>query len=107
MASVTTDIPDDETVERTFSTSMLISAIRCTLTYVILPIVLPFLGLAAGVGAWIGVVISVVAITANVISIRRFWRADHRFKKHMTVIHVAMIGLLSALFVLDLNTILS
>lgn len=86
---------------------MLISAIRCTLTYVILPIALPFLGLAAGVGAWIGVVISVVAIAANIISIRRFWRADHRYKKHMTVIHVAMIGLLSTLFVLDFNTIIS
>jgi hypothetical protein len=63
--------------------------------------------LAAGVGAWIGVVISVVAIAANIISIRRFWRADHRYKKHMTVIHVAMIGLLSTLFVLDFNTIIS
>ena len=107
MASVTTDIPDDETVERTFSVSMLISAIRCTLTYVILPIVLPFLGLASGVGSWLGIVISVVAIAANVISIRRFWRADHRFKIHMTVIHVLMIGLLVALFIYDLNNIVS
>ena len=31
----------------------------------------------SGVGPWIGLLISVIAIVAIVMSIRRFWRADH------------------------------
>lgn len=37
-----------------FQKSMLISAVRCTLTYVVFPFVLPAVGFATGVGPWLG-----------------------------------------------------
>ena len=91
--------------ERAFSVSILISAIRCTLTYVVLPFALPLLGLAPGVGPVLGITIGVVAIAANVFSIRRFWRARHPWRVPITVLHVAVIGLLLVLIVLDLNAL--
>jgi hypothetical protein len=92
---------------RGFSRSILISAIRCTLTYIVLPFVTPIIHLAPGVGPVVGVVVGVVAMASNVFSIRRFWRADHRWKKPITVLHVLVIGLLTVLMYRDLVELLS
>jgi len=88
--------------ERLFSRSIVISGIRCVLAYLILPFATPFIGLAPGVGAGFGLVIGLVAIVANVFSIRRFWRADHRWKKPVTFLHVCVIALLVVLVVRDI-----
>lgn len=91
----------DGTAERLFSKSIVISGIRCVLAYLILPFATPFIGLAPGVGAGFGLIIGLVAIAANLFSIRRFWRADHRWKIPVTVIHVSVIALLVVLAVQD------
>jgi hypothetical protein len=87
---------------KAFSLSVLISGIRCTLTYVVFPWLLPFLGLAAGVGSAIGLVVGVVAIVFNVLSIRRVWRTDFRLKWPVTVFNSTIILMLLVLFALDL-----
>jgi len=87
--------------ERTFSISIAISATRCTLTYVLIPWIFPFLGATTGVGPIVGVIVGVAAIVANVFSIRRFHRADHRWKWQMTVINSLVIALVTYLVVLD------
>ncbi len=88
--------------ERVFSSSIVISGIRCVLTYLIFPFVAPLVGLAPGIGAGFGLVIGLFAIGANVFSIRRFWRADHRLKMPVTALHVAVIVLLVFLAVRDI-----
>ena len=66
--------------ENAFSTSVVISAVRCLLTYVILPIGGPILGLTGSVGPVLGLVVGTVSAVAIVASIRRFFRADHRWR---------------------------
>ena len=63
---------------RAFQTSVLVAAVRCLLTYIVLPFVLPFIGLAAGVTPVVGAVIGMIAVGCIISSMRRFWRADHR-----------------------------
>ena len=92
--------------ERAFSMSMLVSAVRCTLTYVVLPFVTPFIGLAPGVGPVLGITIGTVAIAANVFSLRRFWRTGHRLRRPITVLHVGVITLLLVLIARDLNELI-
>ncbi len=92
--------------ERTFSISIAISAVRCTFTYVLIPWVFPFLGETTGVGPTLGAVVGVAAIIANVFSIRRFHRADHRWKWHMTFISVAVIALLVFLVGIDITDLI-
>ncbi len=96
---------DSEDAESVFSKSILISAVRCVLTYVIFPFVAPLIGLA-GVGPWVGIALSLVAIYFNVYSIHRFWSTDHRFKKPMSALNVGVIILVTVLLVLDVQQVL-
>jgi hypothetical protein len=93
--------------QRAFNMSIIVSGIRCTLAYVVLPFITPLIGLAPGVGPAIGIPVAAVAIVANVVSIRRFWRAQHPWRKPITVLHVAVIAFMIVLIVLDTRTLLT
>ena len=88
--------------QRAFSTSILVSATRCLLTYIVLPFLAPALGLAAGVGPAVGIPIGIVAIGCNILTIRRFWAADHRWRWAYTAIALTVIALLLVLMVEDI-----
>ena len=81
--------------------SLLISMARCLLTYVFLPFVAPIFGFGLGVAPIVGVVVGLVAIVANVASVRRFWRADHRYRWHYTVLASVIVVALIWLIVVD------
>ncbi len=100
------DVVAEEEAQRTFSTSVVISAIRCLLTYVLFPFVAPIVGIASGVGSTIGVVTSIVGIAANVWSIHRFHSSNHPWRWPITAINVGIIVLLSILLVIDLTDLL-
>jgi hypothetical protein len=82
---------------------MIISAVRCALTYVIFPFVAPTVGFSSGVGPWVGVPLSVIGIAANVLSISRFWKNNHRWKWQISTLNVGVIILLSVLLVNDIT----
>ncbi len=84
-------------VRRAFSASVLLSAVRCLLTYVILPFVAPALGIAAQVGPGIGIPLVGLAVAANVVTIRRFWQVNHPWRWAYTTIALTVIVLLVVL----------
>ncbi len=94
--------------EHLFSLAMVISGLRCTLSYVILPFLLPALGLGAvaGLGPEIGIPVGVVALYFDIKGIRRFWLAGHRLRWQMTLIYLAVIGLVLYLVITDLFQLL-
>lgn len=87
--------------------SLLISMVRCLLTYIILPFAAPIFGLATGVSPVIGLFVGTVAIVANVASVRRFWRADHRYRWHYTGLATVIVAALVWLVVADLVEVLA
>ena len=95
-----------EVENRTFSVSMVVSGVRCGLTYVILPFLAPLVGVGSGVGPWRGLPLGTVAIAANVLSIRRVWSGNRRWKVPMAVINVSVIALLLLLVAGDLSELL-
>ena len=97
----------EDELRSAFSRSILVSATRCIITYLLIPFLGPILGLATGVGPAIGIPIGALAIVFNVKSIRRFWRADHRFRWHYTAIGGTVIAMLVVLIALDLAELLS
>ena len=86
---------------RVFSLSLLVSGVRCTLTYVVFPWVLPLLGIAGGVGPAIGIVVGMIAIAANLVSIRRFRRSTHPWRRQLMALNSAVIAFLVVLVVID------
>ena len=92
---------------RAFQTSIMVATVRCLLMYIVFPFVLPALGIASGVGPLIGIPISLIAITAIVMSIRRFWRADHSKRWHYTALGGAVTVFLAVLIVIDLGELLT
>lgn len=86
-----------------FQRSMLISAVRCTLTYVIFPFVAPAVGFATGVGPVVGLVIGSFAIVCDVFTIRRFFAVDHRWRWPVSLLAFGVICLLTVLLVQDLS----
>ena len=103
---VTAHAPGDDEPTRVFSTSILISAVRCLLAYIVFPWVLPAAGVAGDIGPGIGIVVGLVAIGFNVLSIRRFWRADHRWKRPITALNGTVIAMLAILLVVDVQDLL-
>jgi hypothetical protein len=90
-----------DSAQRLFSTSMLISALRCLLSYVVFPILTPLLGTATGVGPAIGLPIAVVALVFDVRGVRRFWLANHRWRWPITFIYLGVMALVTVLLVGD------
>ena len=82
--------------------SLLISMVRCLLTYIVLPFAAPIFGFATGVAPAVGLAVGLVAIVANVASVRRFWRADHRYRWHYTALAAVIVAALVWLVVADL-----
>jgi hypothetical protein len=93
---------DESETHRIFSASIFLSALRCLLSYIVLPVILPAIGVAKGVGPIIGVPIGVLALTFDYLGIRRFWLADHRQRWAFTAIYAVVGTMVFALVVVDL-----
>ena len=92
----------DADAQRLFSTSILISALRCLLTYIVFPVVTPLVGALSGVAPVIGIPIAVVALVFDVLGIRRFFVAGHRLRWPVTAIYLAVMGLVAYLLAGDI-----
>ena len=103
----TCDVLSPREAERAFSMSLVVSGIRCTLAYLVFPFLFPVLGFAPGIGPWLGIGIGVVAIVANVFSIRRFGNSNHRLKVPVIAINVGVIALLLVLLIDDIRAVIS
>jgi hypothetical protein len=66
--------------QNAFSRSIAISAARCLLTYVFLPVLRPVVDLSGGAGPALGILLSVVSVVAIVAATRRFFAADHTWR---------------------------
>jgi hypothetical protein len=94
-------------VQRLFSTSILISAVRCLLSYVVFPILAPTLGAITKVGAAIGIPIGIVALVFDIRAVRRFWLANHKYRWHFTIVYGIVIALVVTLFFRDIANLIA
>lgn len=97
----------EEELRSAFSRSIFVSAVRCIITYLLIPFLGPVLGLAAGVGPLVGIPIGLLAVVFNVKSMRRFWQADHRYRWHYTAVGGTVIAMLAVLIARDLAELIS
>jgi len=92
---------DEEAAHRLFSASILLSATRCLLSYVIFPFVIPALGIATAVGPAIGIPVGIVALVFDVRGLRRFFLVEHKWRWWIAVIYAAVMILVASLVIID------
>ena len=92
---------------KAFQTSLLVATVRCLLMYIVFPFVLPAIGVAGGVGPAIGLAINLLAMVCIVLSMRRFWRADHPKRWWYGALGGTVLVCLVVLAVQDLVSLLS
>lgn len=99
------DLRSGAGAHRTFRISVVISALRCIITYVAVPVVLPLLSLSGWVAAPVGLLLCLVAAVNGVVSLRRFWRADHPQRWTYTVFISIVFAILTVATVTELDRI--
>jgi hypothetical protein len=72
------------------SRSILVSAIRCTVTYLLVPFVAPLVGLWDTIGPGVGIALALLSIVALSLGVRRFFAADHRWRWKYTAVAVVV-----------------
>lgn len=98
---------DEQQAYRLFSASMTLSATRCLLSYVIIPIVAPLVGSTGAYGHPLGIAVGLLAIVFDVRATRRFWLADHAWRWRMTFVYAAVILMVTGLVVNDAVALLT
>lgn len=93
---------DESDTHRIFSASIFLSALRCLVSYIVLPVLLPAIGVARGVGPAIGIPIGVLALTFDYLGIRRFWLADHRQRWAFSALYAVVGTMVLVLVVVDI-----
>jgi hypothetical protein len=66
--------------QNAFSRSIAISAVRCLLSYVLIPLVGLGAGVSGSVAPAIGLVLGLVSMVAIVFAMRRLFAADHKWR---------------------------
>ncbi len=84
-----------------FQRSILLSSVRCLITYILLPFVAPAIGFFAAIGRPLGIVVNLVAMVAIVSSMRRFWRVRHPQRWAYTTLGGVMMCFLTYLLIRD------
>ena len=96
-----------EGARQAFQTSMMVAAVRCVLMYLVFPFVLPAIGLASGIGPAVGLVVNGAAMVCIVMSMRRFFRADHAKRWWYAALGGSVLVLLTVLAVIDVADLAS
>jgi len=89
-------------VHNIFSSSIALSATRCLLSYIVLPVLAPWLGTLPLVGPAIGVPVGILALVFDVRAIRRFFQADHRWRWVAAALYVVVMAMVTALVARDI-----
>jgi hypothetical protein len=91
--------------EGVFGKSIVISGLRCTLTYIVLPLLAPIFNMTGASLPVIGLVLGAVSMVAIVISMRRFFAADHKYRWGYAAIGGAIFVMLIIAGIMDIVTL--
>ena len=92
------DIEGVKKAHRAFRWAIVFSAIRCTITYLVIPILIPIISVAGAVATPVSIGLCVAAGINGVIGVRRFWKTDHvgkwKYTWFMAFVFLILIGTL-------------
>jgi hypothetical protein len=96
------DVVDENAIfgaRRSTTAAIVVSGIRCIITYLLIPVLAPIIGLSQAASTPLVIALSVLAIVMGISGVRRFWIADHRLRWAYT----AFIGVVIVLLVVGIG----
>lgn len=87
--------------------SLVISAIRCTITYAIIPALAPIIGGIGILATPLSLLLSAVAAVMAIVSLRRVWQADWSGRWGYTAFAVVVLVLLAVVMAYDVGRLLT
>lgn len=94
--------------EDAFGKSIAISAIRCTFTYILLPLLAPVLAISGTIAApIIGITLGLVSMVAIVFSMRRFFASDHKWRWGYSIIGGSILVMLIIMMGIDIHSVVT
>ena len=90
-----------------FAKSLWISATRCLLIYVVIPLLAPIINLTGDLGPILGIALSLVSMVAIFYSARRFFAGDHPWRWRYSIIAGGVYILLIAQLFIDVRTLVT
>ena len=100
------DAPLPAPAQRALKFGLLLSALRCTVQYVVLPFVVPWIGVAASIPIWLTLALGAVALGALARNTRNLWRLRHARRWSYLMLAVIVGGSLLLFAVVDVHTLL-
>jgi hypothetical protein len=91
---------------RSTTAAIVVSGIRCIITYLLIPVLAPVIGISEAASAPVTIALSVLAIVMGLTGVRRFWMADHRARWAYTIFIAGIVALLVVGIVLDLASMI-
>ena len=96
-----------EGAHRAFRWSILVTAVRCTILYLIVPILIPVISVARVVAAPVSIALCIFALVNGVVSVRRFWTANHPARWQYSAFMVIVFVVLLLSIIIDITTLVS
>jgi hypothetical protein len=98
--------PLPQPAQRALTFGILLSAVRCTVQYILLPFVLPWIGIATTIPPWLTFVLGALALGALARNVRYLWRLGHARKWSYLFLALVVGGALLVFAAVDLHTLL-
>jgi ABC-type iron transport system FetAB permease component len=92
--------------QRALTFGLMLSALRCTVQYVVLPFVLPWVGVATSVSVWVTLVLGGIAIASLTRNVRYLWRLRHARRWSYLAFAVIVAASLVLFMVVDLHRVI-
>jgi hypothetical protein len=100
------DAPLPAPAQRALRFGLLLSALRCTIQYVLLPFVLPWIGVTGAIPPWLTLTLGALAVAALARNVRTLWRLRHAQRWSYLFLATVIGGALLVFAVVDIHTLL-
>lgn len=90
---------------RSTTRAIVVSGIRCTITYLLIPILAPFIAFLDTLGPMISIALCLAAIVMGIAGLRRFWLANHISRWSYTAFIAVVVSLLVVAIGIDVSRI--
>ncbi len=92
---------------RAFRWSILVTAVRCTILYLAVPILIPVVSVAHIVALPVSIALCVFALVNGIVSVRRFWTANHPARWKYSAFMGVVFAVLLISLVVDITRLVS